>query len=221
MKITPGFIRMFKTWLIGVITYWITKKLFPEKKMVEPIFLDPPNVLVPDTSPPIPRGGDFKEIAKRLIQNRAFKFAMVAATTYFGYDMFQEEILALLSSKDLIKECSKAKPSIKIEICEIVDKLDLVGLKDNVRELVIKENLTTDQKITLLKIKLDAVINSEYPNKRVALIAILTAIMASLILVGPYGIMVFLAAIYQLWKEGRITTAVYKQMKKEAFKQLV
>jgi hypothetical protein len=42
MKIKPVFIRVFKTWLIGVITYWITKKLFPEKKMVEPIFLDLP-----------------------------------------------------------------------------------------------------------------------------------------------------------------------------------
>lgn len=86
---------------------------------------------------------------------------------------------------------------------------------------MIKENLTNDQKITLLKIKLDAVINSEYPNKKVALLAILTAVMASLILVGPYGIMIFLAAIYQLWKEGEISTAVYKQMKKEALKQLI
>jgi hypothetical protein len=83
----------------------------------------------------------------------------------------------------------------------------LVGLKQNVRELLIKENLTRDQKITLLKIKLDAVFNAEYPNKKLALLAILTAIMASIMLVGPYGIMIFLSAIYQLWKEGKISTA--------------
>ena len=96
----------------------------------------------------------------------------------------------------------------------------MVGLKENVRELLIKENLTRDQKITLLKIKLDAVFNAEYPNKKLALLAILTAIMASIILVGPYGIMIFLAAIYQLWKEGKISTAVYKQMRKEALQHL-
>jgi hypothetical protein len=221
MTINFIFTRIVKTWSIGIITYWIIKKLFPEKKMVEPIFLDPPDVPVSDTVQPIPKGGNFQKIAKRLIQDRAFKFAMLAATTYFGYDMFQEEILALLSSKDLIKECSKAKSIVKLEICEIVEKLDLVGLQENIKELVIKENLTTDQKTTLLKIKLDAVINSEYPNKKVALIAILTAIMASLILVGPYGLMIFLGAIYQLWKEGKISTAVYKQMKDEALKQLI
>ena len=40
---------------------------------------------------------------------------------------------------------------------EIFEKLDLVGLKENVREMLIKENLSRDQKTTLLKIKLDAI----------------------------------------------------------------
>lgn len=220
MKTNFLFIRAAKTWLIAVTTYYITKKVFPEQKMVEPIFLDPLDVPVSDTLPPVPRGGNLQEVAKRLIQDRAFKFAIVAATAFFGYDMFQEEIIALLSSKDLISACSKKNSIIRIEVCKIVEELDLVGLKDNVRELLVKENLTSEQKITLLKIKLDAVINSEYPNKKVALLAILTSIMASLILVGPYGVMIFLAAIYQLWKEGKISTAVYKKMAKEALKQL-
>ena len=218
MNINVAFIRVIRTWLVGVVTYWICKKVFPEKKLVEPIFLDSP---ISDNITPIPRGGSFlKETAKRLIQDRAFKLAMLAATTYFGYDMFREEILALLSSEDMIKECFKKDGRVRIEICEIVEELDLVGLKENVKQLLIKENLTRDQKITLLKIKLDAVFNAEYPNKKLALLAILTAIMASIILVGPYGIMIFLAAIYQLWKEGKISTAVYKQMRKEALQHL-
>ena len=211
-------IRVIRTWLVGVVTYWICKKVFPEKKLVEPIFLDPP---ISNNIPPIPRGGNFlTETAKRLAQDRAFKSALLTATAYFGYDMFKEEILALLSSEDMIKECLKKNGRVRVEICEIVEELDLVGLKENVRELLIKENLTRDQKITLLKIKLDAVFNAEYPNKKLALLAILTAIMASIILVGPYGIMIFLAAIYQLWKEGKISTAVYKQMRKEALQHL-
>lgn len=218
MNINPTFIRVIKTWLVGVVTYWICKKLFPEKKLVEPIFLDAP---VSDNIQPIPRGVNFlKETSKRLIEDSAFKLAMVAATAYFGYDMFKAEILALLSSEDLIQECLKKDGRVRIEICEIVEELDLVGLKENVQELLIKENLTRDQKITLLKIKLDAVFNAEYPNKKLALLAILTAIMASIIIVGPYGIMIFLAAIYQLWKEGKISTAVYKQMRKEALQHL-
>lgn len=217
----PVVIRLIKTWLIGILFYWITKKVFPEQKMVESILVDQPDVPVSDTIPPIPRGGiNLTEVAKRLIQDRAFKIAMIAATTYFGVDMFQEEIIALLSSKKLLKECSKAKPQVNEKVCEIIDQLDLVGLKDNVRELLVKENLTKDQKITLLKIKLDAIINSEYPNKKVALVALLTVVMVSLMVVGPYGIMIFLSAIYQLWKEGKISTAVYKKMQKEALKQL-
>lgn len=218
MSFNPTFIRVIKTWLVGVVAYQICKKIFPEKKLVEPIFLDSP---VSDSIEPIPRGGNFlTRTAKRLIEDRAFKFAIAAATTYFGYDMFQEEILALLSSENLIEECLKKNGNVKTEICEIVEELDLVGLKQNVRELLVKENLTRDQKITLLKIKLDAVFNGEYPNKKLASLAILTAIMASIMLVGPYGIMIFLSAIYQLWKEGKISTAVYNQMKKEALHHL-
>lgn len=59
MKITPTVIRVIKIWIIGCITYWLNKKLFPEPKMVERILLDPPDVLVSDTVPPIQRGGDF------------------------------------------------------------------------------------------------------------------------------------------------------------------
>ena len=100
---------------------------------------------------------------------------MALATAYFGYDMFKDEIVALLSSDKLIEDCLKGK--IKTEVCEIVKQLDLKDLKENVRELLIKENLTRDQKITLLKIKLDAIFNAEYPNKKLALIAVLTAIL--------------------------------------------
>lgn len=97
----------------------------------------------------------------------------------------------------------------------------MAGLKTNVREMVITKNLSNDQKISLRKIKLDAVINSEYPQQKIALIAILTGILVSLMLVGPYGIMIFLSAIYQLWKEGRISTAMYQKMQKEALKELI
>ena len=218
MAINPAFIRVIKTSFVGVVTYHICKKLFPEKKLVEPIFLDSP---VSNSIEPIPRGGNFfKRTAKRLIEDRAFKLAMAAATTYFGYDMFKGEILALLSSEDLIKECLKENGKVNPEICKIIEELDLVGLKQNVRELLIQENLTQDQKITLLKIKLDAVFNAEYPNKKLASLAILTAIMASIMIVGPYGIMIFLSTIYQLWKEGKISTAVYSKLTKEALEQL-
>lgn len=50
-------IRLIKTWLIGILFYWITKKVFPEQKMVESISVDQPDVPVSDTIPPIPRGG--------------------------------------------------------------------------------------------------------------------------------------------------------------------
>ena len=63
MNVNVAFIRVIKTWLVGVVTYWICKKVFPEKKLVEPIFLDPP---VSDNITPIPRGGNFlKEVGKR------------------------------------------------------------------------------------------------------------------------------------------------------------
>lgn len=119
MNINPAFSRVIKTWFVGIVTYHICKKLFPEKKLVEPIFLDSP---VSNSIEPIPRGGNFKKkTAKRLLEDRAFKFAMAAATTYFGYDIFKGEIIALLSSEDLIKECLKKNGKVNPEICKIVE----------------------------------------------------------------------------------------------------
>lgn len=146
----------------------------------------------------------FKQVLKRMLEDRAFKVSIITATDYFYSDILAEKILALLSSEDFVSKCLKKDVNIKIEICETVEELDLGVLKEGVRELLGKENLTRDQKIILLKIKLDAVFNGDYPNKKVALLAVLTAIMDSIILVGPYGVMIFLAAINQLWKEGKI-----------------
>lgn len=211
-------LRLLKSSLVYLITYYFCQKFFPGKKMVES---DDPK-LIPDKMEPafnVPKGVyRFQNLKKRFQEDRALRIALFAATAFFGYDTFQAKILSLICSDKLVKE--PANRTVKINMFQMAEELDLLNLKENVRKMLIKEDLTQDQKVTLLKIKLDSVLNSEYPNQNIALIAILTAIMAAISVVGPYGITTFLAAIHQLWQEGKISTAVYKQMKAEAYKQL-
>lgn len=210
----PVFIRILRSVTVGVILYYVTKTVFPEKPMVEPI---PEKPLV-DGTKPIPRGGVLDHISKRILQDRAFKVAVIGATFAFGYDLFITEIIQLLSSPETFTEYEKG--TLPKEIADMIEEFELLDLPSKIRGIVVKDNLSRDHKIVLLKIKLDSIINGDYPNKKLAVAAILASVLATVLLAGPYGIMLFLAALYQLWKEGKISTAMYKKISQEAIKQL-
>lgn len=100
---------------IGVAVYYITKKVFPKKEIVNPIILDE---LVTDNIQPVPRGGKVEiveNIVKRLLQDHTSKFAMIAAILTFGDDWFMTEIIELLSSKVIQEEFDNGILSVEVE----------------------------------------------------------------------------------------------------------
>lgn len=174
---------------------------------------------ISDTVPAIPRGGIFG----RLLRDRAFKVALALACFSFGLDMFMEEIIAFLSSDKLMEtyKAGELPEGLSIRLQKVVEELDLLNMNEKMRGLMLDKYLDRDQKVYLLKIKLDSIINGDYPNKNLAVTMLLLGILGAIVLTGPYGIMVFLSALYQMWKEGKISTAIYKQVQKQAMKKLL
>jgi hypothetical protein len=87
------------------------------------------------------------------------------------------------------------------------------------REVIISKALSQEQKISLLKIKLDFIINGECAGKsRFLVMAILAAILTFTIS-GVSGLALILEALYRLFQEGKISKAVYKQIIKALAKR--
>lgn len=99
-------------------------------------------------------------------------------------------------------------------VCDIVKERDLHVHTKKIREIIISDNISDEHKISLLKIKLDFIINVECNGKiRFLLMAILARIITFMVS-GFGGLELILEPLYRLFKEGRISKAFYNQILK-------
>ena len=83
-------------------------------------------------------------------------------------------------------------------------------------ELLINKYLTYSDKTNLLKIKLDYIINGQCYGKKRFIIQTLIAVLLGLVMtgMGPVSISLFLNALLMLFREGKISRALYLQLMK-------
>ena len=193
--------------IVGVTVYIIVNKLFPEK--VESYEKDPLKDL---------RGGSranlVKEIVKKILKDKALKIAILSIFATAGIQHFQSEIETLLIDDVFNHICIRnVDGELKI-VCDIVQEHELNLHAKSIKSLIVSNDLTQEQKISLLKIKLDFIINGECMGKtRFLVVAILGAVLAFTIS-GVGGLALILEALYRLFQEGKIGKALYKQILK-------
>lgn len=194
--------------IVGIIVYLVINKLFPEN--LETIEKTPLNSS---------RGGInvgknelLKKTIKNLLNDRALKIALISIFATRGYKHFQTEIERLLINDVFKQICNRnVDGDLKI-VCDIIEEQDLNVHTKSIRRLLIDKNLTDDQKISLLKIKLDFIINGECPGKKRFLVVAIIAAIISFSISGVSGLALLLDALYRLFKEGKISKALYKQI---------
>ena len=197
--------------IVGISVYIIIIRLFPEK--VEVFQKDPLKDL---------RGGSqiertkliAKWITKKLLKDKALKIALISVFATAGAQYFQSEIEALLAENVFKQLCGKnLSGELKI-VCGIIQEHELNLHTQSLRSLIISNNLGREEKISLLKIKLDFIINGECAGKkRFLIMAALGAVISVAISIsGVGGLALILEAIYRLFNEGRILKALYSQM---------
>lgn len=193
--------------IVGVIVYLIINKLFPEK--VESFKKDALKDL---------RGGDkmilARQIAKNILKDKALKIAILSVFATAGIQHFQSEIETLLIDDVFNHICFRDVDGNLKVVCDIVQEHDLNLHAKGIKSLIVSNDLTQEQKINLLKIKLDFIINGECGGKRRFLVMAIIGAVLTFTISGVGGLALILEALYRLFQEGKISKALYKQIVK-------
>jgi hypothetical protein len=190
------FLKILLPSIVGVSVYLIINKLFPEK--VESLGKDPIETL---------RGGDrmklAKTIAEKLLKDKGLKIAIISVFATAGIQHFQSEIEALLVDDVFNTLCVKDVDGKLKVVCDIVQEHDLNSHAKSIKSLIISNDISSEQKISLLKIKLDFIINGECMGKRRFLVMVAVAAVLTFTVSGIGGLTMLLEALYRLFQEGK------------------
>jgi hypothetical protein len=169
------------------------------------------------------RGGDrqkvVEEIVKKILKDKALKLALLTLFSTVGWQFFQEEIEALLVDKVFknLKSTDVQGP-LKI-VLEILEDHELNLHTSSVKSLIVANNLSNEQKISLLKIKLEYIINGECGGKKRFITMLILSLTITFCVSGVGGLALFLEALYRLFQEGKISKALYEQLLKALAKK--
>jgi len=204
--------RLFLPTIVGISVYTLINKLFPEK-------------ISNKNSKKDLRGGDIiryhtiKEIVNKIMRDRALKIALISVFTTAGIQYFNQEIQTLLVGDMVNQICDKeVDKQLKI-ICDIIKDHELDLHTKSMKELIVTNNLSKDDKINLLKIKLDFIINGECAGKKRFWIMSIISALITVCVSGVGGLALFLEALYRLFQEGKISQALYEQILKIVTKE--
>lgn len=191
--------------ILGVGAYLVVHKFFPEK--IKNFEKDPLVSL---------RGGRgatkvLPKILEKILTDRAIKLGLLTLFGTAAFQHFQAEIEALLIDDVFNHICIRdAKGNLRI-VCNIIQKHELHLHTKSMRELIVSNNLSDEHKISLLKIKLDFIINGECGGKSRFLVMIVIAAILTFTVSGVSGLALILEALYRLFQEGKISRTIYNQ----------
>ena len=194
--------------IVGISVYIIINKFFPE------------TVEFFQTDSKYLRGGSqtkmflAKRIAKKLLKDKALKLAILSVFATAGIQYFQSEIEALLVDDVFKHLCVREVDGELRVVCDIIQEHELNLHTKSMKSLIVSNNLGREEKISLLKIKLDFIINGECAGKRRFLVMAILAAVITFTVSGVGGLALILEALYRLFQEGKISRSLYKQILK-------
>lgn len=200
--VPPIVSHMIASWLL----VYMIKKLFRKKK-VKGFQEDPVKDL---------RGGSKmklvnKTIIKKILKDKALKIALLAIFTTAGIRHFQSELEGTLLIEDAV--IPNVDREFKV-VCDIVENHNLDLHTKSVQSLIDSKVLNQGQKIDLLKLKLDLIINGECASKTQFLVLTILGLLLTFTTSGVSGLTLLLEALYRLFQEGKIGEALYRQILK-------
>lgn len=146
--------------IVGVTVYIIVNRLFPEKVKEAPL-----KNLRGGGKRDLVKANLVREIVKKILKDKALKIAILSIFATAGIQHFQSEIETLLID-DVFNHIYiwDVDGELKI-VCDIAQEHELNLHAKSIKSLIVSNDLTQEQKISLLKIKLDFIINAECKGK--------------------------------------------------------
>lgn len=171
-------LRFFLPSILGVLTYIIASKLLPKDK---DLTLKNPSTDLRVTTFEIVT----KSISQKFLKNRPLKLALITVFTTALFHGFSDEIQKLVSTKIFkLLSTKETKGNLKI-VCNIVKDYDLDLQSQAMSELIIPTNLSNSDKINLLKINQDFIINGNFVGKKKFIVKPVLVIIFAIIISGP------------------------------------
>ena len=99
-----------------------------------------------------------KKIVKKITQDRALKFALISILATVGVQYFYQQIGTILLQEALNKESGKTGP-LQVFV-DLVEEHNIALHSKSIKSLISTPNHSRDEKVELLKIKLDFIINN-------------------------------------------------------------
>ena len=189
--------------VVAFVTYLVVDRVFPEK-IEQNLFADL-------------RGGSkenkesiIKKVAKKVLNDRALKAAIITAFASVGIQHFQKEIEQLLIHEALQHIYFRNVDGNLKVVCDIIQDTDLNLHTQSIKKLIISNDLSQEHKISLLKIKLDYIINGKCSGKSRFMVMVILGLVFTVS--GVISLTLILEALYRLFKEGRLGKALYKDI---------
>lgn len=151
-----------------------------------------------------------KKIVKKITQDRALKFALISILATVGVQYFYQQIGTILLQEALNKESGKTGP-LQVFV-DLVEEHNIALHSKSIKSLISTPNHSRDEKVELLKIKLDFIINNELSTSTGFLIISIIVLLITTCTSGVMGVTIFLEALYKLLQEGRISQALYDKI---------
>ena len=146
------------------------------------------------------------------MNDKAIKLALVSIFLTAGAQYFYQETEQLLTDNAFEQICVKDTEGNLRIVCNIIQEHELNLHTKALKELIVDNNLSNSDKINLLKIKLDFIINGECGGKKRFLVVCIIAALMAVSISGIGGLSLFLEALYRLFQEGKISRALYEQI---------
>lgn len=149
-----------------------------------------------------------------IMNKRALKVAIFTVFASYSFDQFNKEIETLLVDDVYNKVCVK---NVGVElklVCDIIKEHEVDFYTKSMRSLIIANNILNTDKIHLLKIKLNFIINGECSGRKRFILLAIVSLVITLTISGIGGLALLLDALTELLNEGKISKALYNQIVK-------
>jgi len=194
--------------IVALTSFYLMNKFFPEKEEIDNN----------DDAMRVRGGGDAIKIKllEKILTNKALKVALILAFTSAGGLHYNKEIIKLLTDKQVISSCFKDGKILNEPICKLVRKYGLNLHTKQINELILNENLTRDDKISLLSIKFESVLHGDYAGKKQMFAVLALGVIIAVCVSGTGGLALILDALYKMFTSGKLSKAVYERLVKTA-----
>jgi hypothetical protein len=158
-------------------------------------------------------------LLKRITRNKSLKVGMVVIFIASMVGTYNKELVKVLSESDVIELAKSGNGRCARVISKFIEENKISQTPESIRNLAVADRLGFDEKAELLKIKIEYILKNNFPGKRKYIILLLFGVVITCAVTSAGGLALILDALRKLFEKGKISEALYEELKMSAIAQ--